>query len=170
MTLLENLLGDLTLVLMQHSLVRWSVALAASLWVWMIGDRDARLRLLYLLAPFAIAVFVEVSALFRSGPGGPLSQLLVVQEAARRIASPVGLGAIGLVAILGFMRGIGFAIGVALLLTAYFTDISRGREAGFGGALVQAMMLLPSVLTVLLTAYGIGASIRRFRERRVSYD
>jgi hypothetical protein len=169
MGLFESFLGDLVLVLMQQPLVRWGLALAASLWVWMIGDEDARLRRFYLLAPFFVAGFVEVSEILFAGQGSRLSQLLVVQEAARRLASLIGLGAIILAAILGYMRGIGFAIGVAVLLCAYFVDGFTAREAqrAFSSAAVaQLLMLLPTVLVLMLTAYGFGASFRRFRESR----
>jgi hypothetical protein len=170
---LESLLGDLVLVLMQQPLVRWGVALAASLWVWLIGDEDARLRRFYLLAPFLVAGFVELSETLFAAQGNRLSQLLVVQEAARKLASAVGFGAIVLAAILGFMRGIGFAIGVALLLCAYFVDgfaAREGQHAFSGASISQLLMLLPTVLVVLLTAYGLGASFRRFRESRRDRD
>lgn len=173
MGLIETLFGDLLILLMQSSLVRWGVALAASLWVWIIGDQDARFRRFYLLAPFLVAGLVQLAdPLLSGGPGGAggrLSQLLAVQEAARRLASVLGLGAIALALVLGLMRGIGFAIGVAILLAAYFVE-------GFGARSVESMvsyqaisqflMLLPTVLLVLLTAYGLGASIRCFRESR----
>jgi hypothetical protein len=177
MSMIEALFGDLLLVLMQHSLVRWGVALAASLWVWLIGDEDARLRRLYLLAPFLVAGLVEVWNAYEqvgaAGAGNRLSQLLAVQEAARKIASPIGLGVIALTALLGYMRGIGFAIGVAILLSAYFVEgfVAReGGHAGLGTGITQIFILLPTVLVVLLTAYGLGASIRRFRESRRDYD
>lgn len=170
--MIEALFGDLLLLLTQHSLVRWGVALAASLWVWMIGDEDARLRRFYLLAPFLIAGLVQLGDVVVPG-GGKLSQLLVVQEAAGKIASLIGLGATVLAVILGFMRGIGFAIAVALLLCAYFVEgfgIKGGEGALSMQAVSQFLMLLPTVLVVLLTAYGIGASFRRVRERRSAYD
>lgn len=176
MNLLESLFSDLVLTLLQQPLLRWGIALAASLWVWLIGDEDARLRRFYLLAPFLVAGLVEMSdATFSGGSGGAsgkLSQYLAVVESARRIVSPIGFGAIALALILGLMRGIGFAIGVALLLTAYFVRGvgEGGLRALSGEALSQGFMLLPTVLIVLLTAYGIGASFRRFREyRRADY-
>jgi len=172
MTLLESSFSDLVLMLLQQPMLRWGIALAASLWVWLIGDEDARLRRFYLLAPFMVAGLIEASdALFSggsTGQAGRLSQYLAVVESARRIISPIGLGAMALSLVLGLMRGIGFAIGVALLLTVYFV-----RGAGEGGlralsgeALMQGLMLLPTVLILLLTAYGIGASFRRLREYR----
>lgn len=173
MSMFEALFGDLLLVLTQQSLVRWGVALAASLWVWLIGDEDARLRKFYLLAPFVIAALVQLNdVVMPGGAGGKLSQLLVVQDAARKIASPIGFGAIALAAVLGFMRGIGFAIGVALLLCAYFVEGFgvKGEGTFSMQALSQLLMLLPTVLVVLLTAYGLGASFRRFRESRRRYD
>ncbi len=173
MGLIEALFGDLLLLLMQSSLVRWGVALAASLWVWLIGDEEARGRRFYLLAPFLVAGLVEAwNAFEQSGAGaagGRISHLLIVQEAARKLASLIGLGAIVLAAILGAMRGIGFAIGVAILLAAYFTEgFSAGavQRAGSSAAFAQALTLLPTVLVVVLTAYGFGASFRRFRESR----
>ena len=173
MGILEALLGDLLQVLMQQQLVRWGLALAASLWVWLIGDEYARLRRFYLLAPFAVAGLIEVWNLVETsaGPmaGAKISQLLVVQEAARKIASPIGLGAVLLAAILGYMRGIGFAIGVAILLAAYFVDGIVAKEGqrvlSFAG-LSQMLLLLPTILLVMQTSYGIGASFRRFRENR----
>lgn len=175
MGMIEALFGDLLLLLMQQPLVRWGVALAASLWVWLIGDEDARGRRFYLLAPFMVAGLVEVwNAVEQSGAGagGRISHLLIVQEAARKLASLIGLGAILLAVILGMMRGIGFAIGVAVLLAAYFTEgFSAGavQKVGSSAAFSQALTLLPTVLVVVLTAYGIGASIRRARERRRDY-
>ena len=173
MSMIEALFGDLLLVLMQQPLVRWGMALAASLWVWIIGDEDARLRRFYLFAPFLIAAFVQFGDSVLPGSGGKLSQLLAVQDAVRMMASLIGFGAIVLAAILGLMRGIGFAIGVALLLCAYFVEGGgpKGGEGAFSAAAVsQMLMLLPTVLVVLLTAYGIGASFRRFRESRRSYE
>lgn len=174
MNMIEALFGDLLLVLTQQSLVRWCVALAASLWVWLIGDEDARLRKFYLLAPFVIAALVQLNdVVMPGGASGKLSQLLVVQDAARKIASPIGFAAIALAAVLGFMRGIGFAIGVALLLCAYFVEgfgVKGGEGAFSMQALSQLLMLLPTVLVVLLTSYGLGASFRRFRESRRRYD
>lgn len=167
MGLIEALFGDLTLALMQNPLVRWGVALGASLWVWLIGDPYARGRRFYLLAPFLVAGAVEIWNAV--GQGGTLTHLLTVQEAARKLASFVGLGAILAGVILGAMRGIGFAIGVAILIAAYFTEgfsagaVQRGIS---GAAMSQALTLLPTVLVVILTAYGIGATIRRSRERR----
>lgn len=172
MTMIEGLFGDLFLVLMQHSLVRWGLALAASLWVWLIGDEDARLRKFYLFAPFLIAAFVQFGDALIPG-SGKISQLLAVQETAGKMASLIGLGAILLAAMLGFMRGIGFAIGVALLLCAYFVEGfgMKGGEMAFSAAAISKMiMLLPTVLVVLLTSYGIGASFRRVREARHRYD
>ncbi len=169
MGILETFLGDLQQMVMQQQLLRWGLALAASLWVWLIGDEYARGRRFYLLAPFAVAGLIEVWNLLEAGPmaGGKISQLLVVQEAARKIASPIGLGAVLLAAILGYMRGIGFAIGVAVLLAAYFVDGIVAKEGqrvlSFGG-LSQMLLLLPTILLVMLTSYGIGASFRRFRE------
>lgn len=172
MGMMDGLFGDLFLILTQQPLVRWGIALAASLWVWVIGDEDARLRRFYLLAPFLLAGLVHLGDYVAPGTG-KLSQLLVVQEAARRMASLVGLGAILLAVVLGLMRGIGFAIGVAVLLCAFFVE-GFGTKGGEGGfpmqAATQGLMLLPTVLLVLLTAYGIGASFRRFRESRRGYE
>lgn len=172
MGMIEALFGDLLLLLMQNSIVRWGVALAASLWVWLIGDEDARLRKLYLLAPFVVAGLVELANVAGEGPGGRLSQLIVVQDAARRLASLVGFAAILLALVLGYMRGIGFALGVAVLLCAYFVDGFSAKDAqrAFLAAVPQVLMLLPTVLVVLLTAYGIGATLRRARENRTRYD
>ncbi|KAF0231049.1 MAG: hypothetical protein FD175_918 [Beijerinckiaceae bacterium] len=172
MSMIEAWFGDLLLLLMQQPLVRWGVALAASLWVWLIGDEDARLRKFYLFAPFLIAAFVQFGDAVIPG-SSKISQLLVVQEAAGKMASLIGLGAIVLAAILGLMRGIGFAIGVAVLLCAYFVEGfgAKGGEGGFPAqAFGQLLMLLPTVLVVLLTAYGIGASFRRFKEQRRPYE
>jgi hypothetical protein len=172
MSMIEAFFGDLLLLLMQHSLVRWGVALAASLWVWLIGDEDARLRKFYLFAPFLIAAFVQFGDALMPG-SGKISQLLVVQETAGKMASLIGLGAIVLAAILGLMRGIGFAIGVAVLLCAYFVEgfgMKSGEAAFSSAAISQILMLLPTVLVVLLTSYGIGASFRRFRESRRRYE
>lgn len=167
MTGLESLLGDFVTMLTQHGLARWGVALAASLWVWMIGDEDARLRKLYLLAPFAIAGLAELAALMPSRPGGGLSQLILVQDMARKIGSPVGFGGMLVALVLGYMRGIGFAFGVAVLLSVYFGDGLQWRGMG-GGELVamQGFTLAATITTVLLTAYGLGATFRKLRERR----
>lgn len=172
MGLIEPLFGDLLLLLMQNSIVRWGIALAASLWVWLIGDEEARLRKLYLLAPFIVAGLVELADMTGGTQGSRLSQLLIVQDAARRLASLVGFGAILLTLVLGYMRGIGFALGVAVLLCAYFVDGFSAKDAqrAFLAAVPQVLMLLPTVLVVLLTSYGLGASLRRARENRNRYD
>jgi hypothetical protein len=174
MNLLESLFSDLVLMLMQQPLLRWGIALAASLWVWLIGDEDARFRPFYLMAPFLVAGFIEFSDIVlgggSTGQGGKLSQYLIVVEGARKVISPIGLGAVVLAVILGLMRGIGFAIGVAVLLCAYF--VRGGGQGGEGlrslstEAVTQGLMLLPTILVVLLTAYGLGASFRRLREYR----
>ena len=162
MTLLENLFGDLTLVLLQNGLARWGAALAASLWVWLIGDEEARLRRFYLFAPFAVAALIEAVAFIGGGPGGMLSRLLAVQEAAAKIASPAGLGAVLIAALLGYLRGIGFVVALAVLVAAYLSG-GLGNHALAG--LWQGLSLLPTLLAVLLMAYGIGATVRRVRGR-----
>ncbi len=87
MNMIEALFGDLLLVLTQQSLVRWCVALAASLWVWLIGDEDARLRKFYLLAPFVIAALVQLNDVVM--PGGASGKLSVEDKV--RPMPPVGM-------------------------------------------------------------------------------
>jgi hypothetical protein len=175
MTLIEAPIADLLLALMQSPLTRWGVALAASFWVWLVGDEDAQFRRVYLFAPFCVAGVIEVLDLLvlgaseqKTAQGGWFPVYLMASDALQRLFSPVGLVALVLAPILGFKRGIGFVFGMGILLSAYFADSAgQGANTFFSLPVLRMIaMQLPAILFVLLVFYGLGASARRFWEAR----
>lgn len=174
MGLIEAPFGDLVLGIMQNPYVRWSVASVVTLWVWIVGYHDARLRKVYLAGPLVIALLIQlVDSLFlgaatgRSGQGGWFEHYLVAIEALKRIASPIGIAAILAALLLGYARMIGGVLLLVVLSSAYFADQMMPQAKSFfsGPVFAQMLALAPAVIIVLLTAYGLGATASHLRER-----
>jgi hypothetical protein len=173
--MIEGLLGDILLAILQHPLVRWSLALGIGFWVWIVADEDARLKKLYLAAPFLLAGLIEVAdSLFLGrhsgggGTGGWLPIYLQAMEGVRIFVGLMGLGALMLAGFTGYKRGIGFCLGLAILLSAYLADQMGGGKGNFFSFTVlgNTLLMLPPVLALLLIAYGLGATLRSARELR----
>lgn len=174
MGLIEAPFGDLVLGIMQNPYVRWSVAAAVTLWVWIVGYEDARLRKVYLAAPVLIALLIQIiDSLFlgaggaKNAQGGWFEHYLAAIEALRRIASVVGVGAILAALLLGYTRMIGGVLILVVLSSAYFADQMMPQAKSFfsGPVFAQMLALAPAVIVVLLTAYGLGATVSHLRER-----
>lgn len=173
--MIEAFLGDALLAILQQPVVRWGLALGIAFWVWMIADEDARLRRLYLVAPFVLAGIIEVAdGLFfgrysgGGGTGGWLPIYLQAMEGVRIFVGLLGLGALLLAGFTGFRRGLGFCLGLAVLLAAYLADQMGGGRGSFFSLQVlgNTLLMLPPVLAMLLVAYGLGATLRCARELR----
>jgi hypothetical protein len=174
MGMIEAPFGDLVLGIMQNPYVRWSAGFIVMLWVWLVGDQDARFRRFYLVAPLAVALLLQVvdslflgAATGKSGQGGWFEHYLSAMEALRRIASLIGVGAILGAVVCGFTRMLGGTLLMMVLLCAFFADQMMPQAKSFfsGPVFAQMLALLPSVSIVLLTAYGVGATLRHLRER-----
>jgi hypothetical protein len=174
MGMIEAPFGDLVLGIMQNPYVRWPTALAVALGVWGVGDEDARFRRFYLAAPLGLAIVIQLidslflgSATGKSGQGGWFEHYLSAMEALRRLASVIGVGAMIAAIIFGFTRMLGGTLLLTLLLAAYFADQMMPQAKSFfsGPVFAQVLALLPAVILVLLTAYGVGATLRHLRER-----
>lgn len=168
--MIEAPFADLVLGIMQNASVRWVVALLAALWVWIIGDEDARGRNLYIGAPLAVALVIQLVDSLVLGAGGKSGWLdvhLAALEALARLASVVGLLAILGALVCGFTRMIGGVYLLIVLMCAFAADQLMPQAKSFFSAPVFAKMLslAPAVLIVLLTAYGLGATLRYLRER-----
>lgn len=172
MTILETLFGDFLLGLIQSPWFRWGMAFVASFWVWATGNRHAVLRLGYLLAPFVLAVIIELIDLRWFGAGGPQGGWFPVviwsKEALRSLSTLVGFGTLLFAAFLGLTRGIGYLFTMSAFVTAYFAEkqIAPGVSFFSGELFGTLVAMLPAILIVHLTFYGIGALIRRFWEKR----
>jgi len=172
--MIEAILGDILLAILQQPVVRWSLALGIGFWVWMVADEQARLRKLYLAAPFLLAGLIEVfDSLFfgrnsGGGTGGWLPIYLKAIEGVRFFAGLAGLGALLIAAFTGFRRGLGFCFGLAVLLAAYLADQTGDGQGSFFSLAVlgNTLLMLPPVLALLLIAYGLGATLRSMREMR----
>ncbi|MCA3612593.1 MAG: hypothetical protein IOC55_09305 [Methylobacterium sp.] len=173
--MIEAILGDILLAILQQPVVRWSLALGIGFWVWMVADERARLRKLYLAAPFLLAGLIEVfDSLFfgrnsgGGGTGGWLPIYLQAIEAVRFFPGLAGLGALLIAAFTGFRRGLGLCFGLAVLLAAYLADQTGDGHGSFFSLAVlgNTLLMLPPVLLLLLIAYGLGATLRSMREMR----
>ena len=183
--MIEGFLGDVLLAILQQPMARWSLALGIGFWVWMVADEEARLRKLYLAGPFVLAGLIEVyDSLFfgrnsgGGGTGGWLPIYLQAMEGVRIFVGFLGLAALALAAFTGFRRGLGFCLGLGVLLAAYLADQMGGGQGNFFSLRVlgNTLLMLPPVLALLLIAYGLGATfrsvreLRRFRSRQVRDD
>ncbi|MCE2934070.1 MAG: hypothetical protein LW833_14095 [Hyphomicrobiales bacterium] len=172
--MIEGFLGDVLLAILQQPMARWSLALGIGFWVWMVADEEARLRKLYLAGPFVLAGLIEVyDSLFfgRNSGGGSVGWLpiyLQAMEGVRIFVGFLGLAALALAAFTGFKRGLGFCLGLGVLLAAYLADQMGGGQGSFFSLRVlgNTLLMLPPVLALLLIAYGLGATIRSVRELR----
>jgi hypothetical protein len=171
--MIEAILGDILLAILQQPGVRWSLALGIGFWVWMVADERARLRKLYLAAPFLLAAVIEIvdSLLLGRHSGGSVGWLpiyLQAMEGVRIFVGLLGLAALALAAFTGFKRGLGFCLGLGVLLAAYLSDQMGGGRGNFFSLRVlgNTLLMLPPVLALLLIAYGLGATIRSVRELR----
>lgn len=172
--MIEAILGDILLAILQQPVVRWSLALGIAFWVWMVADEDAPLRKLYLVGPFLLAAAIEVAdSLFfgrnsGGGTGGWLPIYLQAMEGVQIFVGFLGLAALALAAFTGFRRGLGFCLGLGVLIAAYLADqIGGGRGSFFSlKVLGNTVLMLPPVLALLLIAYGVGATLRSVRELR----
>ena len=172
MSILETLFGDFLLGLIQSPLFRWGMAFVASFWVWVAGSRRATLRLGYVLAPFVLALVIELVDLRWFGAGGPKGGWFPVviwsKEALRQLSTVAGLGTLLFAVFLGMTRGIGYLLAMSIFVTAYFAErqIAPGVSF-FSGELVGTLVaMLPALVIVHLIFYGIGALLRRFWEKR----
>ncbi len=172
MGLIEAPFGDLVFGIMQNPFLRWGAAGAAALWVGLVGSRRARGRPLYILAPLFLAALIQYAdRLFPEaglGRGRSLDQYLAAVEALRNLASLVGAGAIVAAFLCGLLRLFGGVLLVILLAAAFFAAQMppQGRGVFSAPVFAQMLALLPAVFIVLLTAYGIGGTLRHLGERR----
>ncbi|PPD16832.1 MAG: hypothetical protein CTY25_00495 [Methylobacterium sp.] len=171
--MIEAFLGDILLAILQQPIVRWSLALGVAFWVWIVADEDARLKNVYLAAPFLLAAVIELAdSLFlgrnSGGSVGWLPIYLQAMEGVRIFVGLLGLAALALAAFTGFRRGFGFCLGLGLLMAAYLADqMGGGRGSFFSLAVLgNTLVMLPPVLALLLVAYGLGATFRSVRELR----
>ncbi|MCZ8187704.1 MAG: hypothetical protein O9308_15100 [Beijerinckiaceae bacterium] len=167
MVALEALYSDLLIALTQSTMFRWGLAVAVSIWIWLIGKAGTPWRVAALLSPFLAAGILEGLDQLVIGPGqgaqsGWLSFYLQSQAAFHRLISLDGAVFLILALLFGFIHRFSLAVLLCLGTALYLRYAIHGAsEVLLSWPVAQwLLVVMPTVLIAILGLYSLGATLR----------